>query len=531
MAETKLIFEILAMDKASSKFRDVGNEMGKTQGVMKSFATVGVAAFAVVGAAAVAFGVESLKAAAHSEAVGRVLETMMKNSGAFGTSADGIKKAAGEIETYTRNLANLTGVDDEILNSIITGWMAVPEYAGRGVKGLEGMVKVVADIAAGTGKDVQSIGMAFIKVAGDEETALSKLLRQGIVFTDSQKDMYKKILDTSGEIAAQDYLIQQLGTTYAGAAEAAANPFDVLSQNVKNLQEQVGIALVPALNKFVEKVKAFIEKHGPDLEKAFQHVGDFLMVVVDGFGKFADWWAENPDLFTSIASGLAIVTGAMWLLNIAMDANPVGLIILLLTGVVAAIGFAVTNMDRYATYFVGLWDYMRGGVLQAVEVIYNGVAGMVNGIVDGINQVIDVVNFLGGSFDRIDFKMASVDWGGAAIGLQGAREMSSTFLFGGTPAQTGGNGYSGVGARPFAQGGIVTSATYSLIGEAGPEAVIPLSRMNGLTGSPINVNVTVNAGAVADRDALSKSVTTAIVDGVKRGIVSRTELRRSLGLA
>jgi hypothetical protein len=50
-------------------------------------------------------------------------------------------------------------------------------------------------------------------------------------------------------------------------------------------------------------------------------------------------------------------------------------------------------------------------------------------------------------------------------------------------------------------------------------------------GSPINVSVTVNAGAVADRDALSKSVTTAIVDGVKRGIVSRSELRRSLGIA
>jgi len=71
MAETKLIFEILAMDKASNKFRDVGNEMSKTQQTMTKFAAVGAAAFAVVGAAAVAFGVESLKAAAHSEAVGR----------------------------------------------------------------------------------------------------------------------------------------------------------------------------------------------------------------------------------------------------------------------------------------------------------------------------------------------------------------------------------------------------------------------------------------------------------------------------
>jgi hypothetical protein len=40
----------------------------------------------------------------------------------------------------------------------------------------------------------------------------------------------------------------------------------------------------------------------------------------------------------------------------------------------------------------------------------------------------------------------------------------------------------------LATGGIVTSPTLSLIGEAGPEAVIPLSKM-GSMGSNITVNV------------------------------------------
>jgi hypothetical protein len=44
---------------------------------------------------------------------------------------------------------------------------------------------------------------------------------------------------------------------------------------------------------------------------------------------------------------------------------------------------------------------------------------------------------------------------------------------------------------PFAKGGIVTSPTLSLIGEAGPEAVIPLSQMGSMGGGS---NITINVG-------------------------------------
>jgi hypothetical protein len=42
----------------------------------------------------------------------------------------------------------------------------------------------------------------------------------------------------------------------------------------------------------------------------------------------------------------------------------------------------------------------------------------------------------------------------------------------------------------FADGGIVNSATLGLIGEAGPEAVIPLDRMGSMGGNVINITVT-----------------------------------------
>lgn len=51
----------------------------------------------------------------------------------------------------------------------------------------------------------------------------------------------------------------------------------------------------------------------------------------------------------------------------------------------------------------------------------------------------------------------------------------------------------------LASGGIVNSPTLAMIGEAGPEAVIPLSKMNAM-GSGINVTINVTGSVVQERD-------------------------------
>lgn len=53
--------------------------------------------------------------------------------------------------------------------------------------------------------------------------------------------------------------------------------------------------------------------------------------------------------------------------------------------------------------------------------------------------------------------------------------------------------------RPFATGGIVTTPTVGLIGEAGPEAVIPLNKMGSLGGVTINITGTFLSEDAADK--------------------------------
>ena len=69
----------------------------------------------------------------------------------------------------------------------------------------------------------------------------------------------------------------------------------------------------------------------------------------------------------------------------------------------------------------------------------------------------------------------------------------------------------------LASGGIVTSPTMALIGEAGPEAVIPLSRGGGFGGG-ITINIT-NAGSVIAEADLVSSIRNALLQAQNNGQV------------
>ena len=65
-----------------------------------------------------------------------------------------------------------------------------------------------------------------------------------------------------------------------------------------------------------------------------------------------------------------------------------------------------------------------------------------------------------------------------------------------------------LGATPLASGGIVTAPTLGLIGEAGPEAVIPLNQMGSMGGTNVTVNV---AGSVLAEGDLAETIQNQLI--------------------
>ena len=435
------------------------------------------AGLAVAGAAAVAFGAESLKAAAEAEAINRGLENAAKNAGVFGDSSLSIGKATEALDKHSKKLGELTGIDDELINQLKTGWLAVPDLAAKGTDGINKLAEAAADIAKGTGKDITAVAMAFTKISGDSETALSKLNRIGIVLSDQQKETYQNILDTNGEIAAQDYLLQQLGDKYAGAAAAAANPFERLDVIFGNLKETIGTALLPAFEAVIPYIQTFIEDlvadpdfNGflSDMSVNFQNMMTNLPGVVDNLSSF------GKDVLPAVNAFFPMLNDALRLMGtffgVIEDSDP------------------ASSTDDFA--------------------------GSMQGLADAFNAVGDALTWLNTQYSKLPpffrsnfFEVTELLLGVPFGGLKKFEQ--SLFGTGSTSTPATGRGIK------LAAGGIVPAmpgGTFATIGEAGPEAVIPLDRLDRMMGKGGGGSIVINitAGMGADGAALGEQIVTAI---------------------
>ena len=105
-------------------------------------------------------------------------------------------------------------------------------------------------------------------------------------------------------------------------------------------------------------------------------------------------------------------------------------------------------------YLSGAWDSIKSVAESAWNGIWGAIKAVINDIIRGINVFIRAWNSIELSMPpvHIETPLGNIDWGGFSIG---------------TPD---------VGLIPtLATGGIVTRPTLALVGEAGPEAVVPLS--------------------------------------------------------
>ena len=546
--------------------KDAQDNLDKFGGVLKGIGVAAGVAFAAAGAAAIAFGASSLKAAAESEAIGRGLENAAKNAGVFGDSASAINAATTALDKHSTALAEMTGIDDEIINQIKTGWLAVPSLAAMGTEGINHLADVTADVAAGTGKDVQAIGLAFQRVAGDTESAFSKLTRAGIVFTDEQKSTFDSLLSTNGEMAAQEYLIGQLGEKYAGAAAAAANPFERLKVIFENLQETVGKALLPAIEAIVPVVQDFIGKLTgdpaftqflttlattfmslldaimplmepitdlilmllPEIMTLFESIVPLIMLLVDAFMPLIE--GVLPPLVDLLNAVLPIFVDLM--LKVITPLIPIivklvesfaPMIEKILPPLVRLIEALIPVVFALIDAFLPLIDSLLPPLLDLFLTLNEPLLALLEKILPPLTEIIkgfgDVIKWLVDNMIKpaVEWITTLYDAFNKFLGLDGksvtVRATGISYNNDGSPNRDGNP------ATPMALGGIVLprpGGTLAQIGEAGKaEAVIPLDRLDSMIGSRAGgsgatYNINVNAGMGADGASIGEQIVTAI---------------------
>lgn len=141
------------------------------------------------------------------------------------------------------------------------------------------------------------------------------------------------------------------------------------------------------------------------------------------------------------------------------------------------------------TTFNTIWDLIAG--------MPGRIAGIAEGMWDGIKDAFkDAINWIIRAWNAIEFKIPGFDigpfsWGGFTLGLPDIPTLAA--------------------------GGIVTRPTLAMIGEGGPEAVVPLSGPNaGMGGLTVHAPIVINAGLGSDPVAISNAVKIAIRQIIRR---------------
>jgi hypothetical protein len=238
-----------------------------------------------------------------------------------------------------------------------------------------------------------------------------------------------------------------LGGTFGGAtaknAETAAGKMAILKNSIGETKESIGAALLPVLE-----------------------------AVLPVLNKFAMWAQDNPKAFLAIAAAIGAVAAAIVVTNIAMALNPFSLIA---AGIALLVVALVTAYNKF--------EWFRDGINAIVNTVIGFFAGMVNAAIGAVNAIISAYN---------------------SIPLLPDIPKAPTIPV----PQLGGQAPSAVVAKKIprlAEGGIVNSPTLALIGEAGPEAVVPLDRMS--TGGGVTINVT---GGLSTSAEIGESVVNAL---------------------
>ena len=312
---------------------------------VKKYGKIAAAAFVVAGAAAAAYavkiGIDGVKAAVEDEASQKQLAIALRNT----TNATDAQIASTEEYITKQQLA--FGVADTKLRPALANLARATSDVGKAQE----LTNLALDIAAATGKDLETVSLTLGKAYNGNIGALTKL---GIPLDEN----IKKTKDFN---LVQDELTRLFGGAAKANTETYAGQLAIVTERVGELKESIGVALLPTLKVLLEQVNQVAQGFsGDDPEglsnRARELAGDFagnganslggsLRAVADAFAKLFTTITEDGDESTN-----TLQTFANALESVANGIN----------SITRAYGKVIALGDKFRASLVGQFVYAEG---------------------------------------------------------------------------------------------------------------------------------------------------------------------------
>lgn len=350
--------------------------------------------------------------------------------------------AADAVADVSKALA-AAGMEADNYKEILDALTVAGQKSGVSVqKVADGLTKYGAQTRA-LGLDVEEVIALFaqFELAGvNTEGALAGLTKATGIWMKEGKDAGAELQNTvsaiknaksaseAAEIAIAAFG-NKAGPELADAIQSGRFEFDAFTQAVKesggavdrtfeetqDAPDKLKLAVQGLKTDLAQTTNELLTEFGPDIEKALESIGKTLKEDIIPTVKTAiEWLLKNKTAILATLSGIAAglvafnvaktvmalvkafqafkvaqegATVAQWLLNTAMNANPIGLIIAGITALVAAFVVLWNKSEAFREFFIGMWE----GIKETVGSIWESIKEIFIAAWDGIKAVFDVV--------------------------------------------------------------------------------------------------------------------------------------------
>jgi hypothetical protein len=346
----------------------------------------------------------------------------------------GFGEATDRVTAYAESLEKTIAVDADVIKATQTKlatFGALTKSVGKAGGAFDRATLAALDLAAAGFGTAEGNAVQLGKALENPIKGLASLAKSGVTFTDAEKEKIKALTESGRLLEAQDIILKAVEKQVGGTAKESASSFEKLKFAVMGVADTFGDLLLPAM--------------------------DALVPIAAAISK---WATENPELMKKISIAFVGFTAAVIALNIAMSLNP---FVLIAIGIGALIGLLAAAYIKFEN-FRKIVDAVFGAIKFYINnVTIPAVQAMVSVFKTAFNAIAAIWN---NTVGKLSFEIPK--W---VPGL-------------------GGKGFSVPKIPMLAAGGIVTGPTLAMIGEAGPEAVIPLDRMGQMGGgTTVNINV------------------------------------------
>jgi murein DD-endopeptidase MepM/ murein hydrolase activator NlpD len=351
-------FDIYAKDHgANAEFDKLGGRVQKTTGFFEKHKAAVMLGAAAAGAAVAKFGADSVAAYVDAEKSQRVLEDAYKRFPALGNVNISV------LRDQAAALQNKTKFDGDNINAM-QGTLAAYKLNGKQIQQL---TPLILDYAAKTGKDLPTAAKDMGKAILGQGRALKGI---GLNFKDtgSAGGNFTQLMGG---------LRKQVGGFAEKEGKSAEGQLAILQNNFGDVQEEIGSKLLPIGQKLIEwliKGVTWIQNNADKLKKMAVVVGvattafgalyavtrlHTLWLAVQGAGGIAKYIAS-----TRVVSAVTKTwTAVQWLMNAALTANPIGIVIVAIAALGAGLVIAYKKSETFRNVINNAFSVVKLGAL------------------------------------------------------------------------------------------------------------------------------------------------------------------------